>query len=516
MSAKLSQILKLPENSKVVSQSQLLMQSLILLLSFLFLLISCSPEPEKKESDNNTAVNITDKSPIHGCIVCHDKKLDSSHNFDCTECHKGNNKTDKESVAHLGLVTEPAHPDNMMGSCGKCHKKIVQDTLHSLHFTVKNEVNLIRKAFGATESLNSLVEIPVTKVPDTILALTDDLLRRRCLRCHVYYTGDRYPGIVRGSGCASCHLSFYEGKLTSHKFLKTPGDKQCLQCHYGNHVGADYYGRFEHDMNDEYRTPYTTTNDYFRPFGLEFHQLQEDVHQQKGLVCVDCHSGSELMGKDSSTPSCASCHDENRLAGNLPENISRTPDGIMILYSVNSKKKHIVPLMRHPAHNEYRDLAACQVCHARWSFNDQQTNLLRSDLDEYESFARLTAQGSFEVEKLLLNNLDYDAEEKEPAMSDKISGKQFPGLWHKGYLMRRWEEVPIGRDDVGKLQVIRPILDLHLSWINEDEKVIFDSVSGTTKNNGMLPYTPHTTGKAGLFYKERIEQFLRSEKEVLK
>jgi len=101
-------------------------------------------------------------------------------------------------------------------------------------------------------------------------------------------------------------------------------------------------------------------------------------------------------------------------------------------------------------------------------------------------------------------------------MSDKISGKQFPGLWHKGYRMRRWEQVTIGRDDAGKLQVMRPILDLHLSWINEDEEVIFDSISATTKNNGMIPYIPHTTGKAGLFYEERIEQFLRSEKEALK
>jgi len=222
------------------------------------------------------------------------------------------------------------------------------------------------------------------------------------------------------------------------------------------------------------------------------------------------------MGKDVSVPGCASCHDENRLSVSLSHNISRNPDGSFTLHSVGSKQEHNVPLMRHPAHNKYRDLAACQVCHARWSFNDLQTSLLRSDLDEYDDFSRLTAQGSFEVEKLLLNNLDYDAEGMEPAMSDKISGKQFPGLWHKGYRMRRWEQVTIGRDDAGKLQVMRPILDLHLSWINEDEEVIFDSISATTKNNGMIPYIPHTTGKAGLFYEERIEQFLRSEKEALK
>ncbi len=491
------------------------MQSLTLLLSFLFLLISCSPEPEKKEDIPSPPV-IQKNSLVEGCLSCHAKELDPAHNFDCTECHKGNNNTGQKDIAHINLVSEPSHPKNMMDTCGKCHKRQTEDSRHSLHFTLKNEVNLVRKAFGAKDSLNSLLEIPVSESPDNILALADDLLRRRCLRCHVYYTGDRYPGIVRGSGCASCHLSFYEGKLVSHSFLKTPGDKQCLQCHYGNHVGADYYGRFEHDMNDEYRTPYTTTNDYFRPFGLEYHQLQADIHQQKGLVCVDCHGGSELMGQNSQVLSCASCHDKQQLQIYLPKNITRNPSGSFTLHSFNGNSEHDLPLMRHPAHQEYEHLAACQVCHARWSFNDQQTSLLRSDLDEYEDFARLTAQGSFEVEKLLLNNLDYDAEEIDPTMSDKISGDQFPGLWHKGYRIRRWEEVPIGRDNSGKLQVVRPILDLHLSWINEDEEVLFDSISSKTKNDGLLPYIPHTTGKAGLFYAERIEQFLRNEKDALK
>jgi hypothetical protein len=404
----------------------------------------------------------------------------------------------------------------MMASCGKCHKQQVQDNSHSLHFTVRNEVNLVRKAFGAKKSLESIVDIPHSESPDNILELVDDLLRRRCLRCHVYYTGDRYPGIVRGSGCASCHLSFYEGKLVSHSFFKTPGDKQCLQCHYGNHVGSDYYGRFEHDMNDEYRTPYTTRNDYFRPFGLEYHQLETDIHQQKGMVCVDCHSGSQLMNQVPSTLSCASCHDEQLLKTNKPNSITVDSKGSYILLSVDDNKKHIVPLMKHAAHQKYKHIAGCQVCHASWSFNDQQTSLLRSDLDEYDDFARLTAQGSFEVEKLLLNNLDYDADEIEPVMSDKISGKQFPGLWHKGYRIRRWEDIPIGRDDTGKLQVVRPILDLHISWINVDAEVLFDSVSATTINNGLLPYIPHTTGKAGLFYEERIQRFLRTEKDALK
>ena len=492
------------------------MQALTLLLPLFFLLTACSSETEKNEDvplESAPAQIIPMKK---GCLGCHEMKLDPAHDIECNACHNGNNDSADKTIAHKGLITDPAHPANMMDTCGKCHQKQVNDNSHSLHFTVQNEVNLVRKAFGATESLSSLLDIPVSESPDTILELADDLLRRRCLRCHVYYTGDRYPGIVRGSGCASCHLSFYEGKLVSHSFLKTPGDKQCLQCHYGNHVGADYYGRFEHDMNEEYRTPYTTTNDYFRPFGVEYHQLQPDVHQQKGLVCVDCHTGSHLMGEASSIIECASCHDEKMVEANRPQNISRDAEGKYTLVSRVANKQHLVPLMQHAAHVQYQGKVACQVCHAQWSFNDQQTHLLRSDLDEYDDFARLTVQGSFEVEKTLLNNLDYDAEELEPVMSDKINGQQYPGLWHKGYVMRRWEEIPIGRDSSGMLQVVRPMLDIYLSWLNEDEEVRFDSVSATTDQNGMLPYVPHTTGKAGLYYEERIQQFLRLEKDTQK
>ena len=404
----------------------------------------------------------------------------------------------------------------MAQTCGKCHIDQVNSASHSLHFTLKNEVNLVRKAFGAADELQSLTEIPKVESPETILELADDMLRRSCLRCHVYYTGDRYPGIVRGAGCASCHLSVYEGKLTSHLFLKTPGDRQCLQCHYGNHVGADYYGRFEHDMNEEYRTPYTTTDDYFRPFGMEYHQLQEDVHKTKGLICVDCHFGSQLMGNLPSTIQCASCHDKTLLAETLPPNVIVGEDGTYSFKSINGATTQPLPVMQHPAHNQYNEVAGCQVCHAQWTFIDQQTSLLRRDTDEYDDFSRLTVQGSFEVEKILLNNLDYDAEEMEPMMLDKISGELELGLWHKGFLTRRWEEVVVGRDENGKLQVMRPILDIHLSWIDEDEEVQFDSVSSSAKNNGWLPYIPHTTGKAGLFYRDRIEQFLRLEKAAVK
>jgi hypothetical protein len=96
-------------------------------------------------------------------------------------------------------------------------------------------------------------------------------------------------------------------------------------------------------------------------------------------------------------------------------------------------------------------------------------------------------------------------------MTDKITGKQETGLWHKGYTMRRWETTLLGRDEDGNITTMRPILDYSLSWIDEDEMVRFDSVPSQAPNMGLRPYTAHTTGPAGLFYKERLEQFLARE-----
>ena len=286
-----------------------------------------------------------------------------------------------------------------------------------------------------------------------------------------------------------------------------------MQCHYGNWVGSDYYGRYEHDINDEYRTPYTTRYDYFRPFGVEFHQLSADIHQQKGLVCVDCHGGIELMAEGGTKISCEDCHDKEKISNRIPlSNISKTDQkDNYILLSAGDGKKHIIPFMKNPAHAEYGEFVNCQVCHAQWSFDDRGTHLFRSDLDEYEDFSRLTVQGSFEVEQILKNNLDFNVDEIPPSMTDKITGESKSGIWHKGYETRRWGNVTIGRDEKGRLQVMRPLLNIYLSWIDEDEEVRFDSVRATAKNKGFTPYIPHTTGKAGLFYRERILNFLKSE-----
>lgn len=447
-----------------------------------------------------------------GCLGCHPVITDTSHQLDCALCHQGDETATTRDKAHQSLIAQPAHPDTMQQYCGSCHPAQLAAS-QTLHLKQDNLVNMVRSAFGETVRLDSLIDIPVVEQPATIGELADDLLRRRCLRCHLYNQGDDYPATHHGTGCAACHLKFQDNKLQSHEFLAKPEDSICLSCHYGNRVGFDYYGRFEHDFHDEYRTPFNTADHSQRPFGVEYRQLKADIHQEKGLGCIDCHGANELMQPrtDSTKLQCTSCHLKGSLEKQLPEGVKKTQDGNYTFTASTTNSLHQLPVMKHHSHFGSYATVSCQVCHAQWSYNDTETHLLRSDVDEYDQYHALVVQGSSEIESFLVNNLDYEKDELEPEMSDKLTGEMRQGVWYKSYSLRRWEEVILGRDEVGQLTVLRPQLNLSLSWLNDEEVPIFDSVKSLTPNNGLTPYTPHTTGAAGIYYETRILQFLESE-----
>lgn len=446
--------------------------------------------------------------PLRQCLDCHAVELDGQHQLPCTSCHQGDNAAKDKGSAHAQLIAHPSHPDSMQKVCGPCHGQMVAEVLGSTHFTLENSTNLFREAFGATEKLTSFLDTPRPTAPATALDLADDLLRRRCFKCHPYSQGDDYPATTHGTGCASCHLAFAEGRLTSHKFEK-PRDEQCLSCHYGNYVGFDYYGRFEHDFNAEYRTPFTTRNSHFRPYGVEYHPLVADIHQQRGMVCLDCHSGKELMGKAGGKPSCRGCHENSKLTANLPDRVEKRSDGF-ILYGVDGKE-HPIPLLQHPAHFEQPQAITCQACHAQWTFNDFGKHFLRSDSDDLSPWSLLATQGNAELEAVVENNINFDKPELPPDMTDTLSGKSQPGLWFKGYSLRRWETPLLGRDESGAIATVRPLLDWSLSWIDQDETIRFDSVTPQHPGKILHSYVPHTTGPAGVFYRLRIDQFLETE-----
>jgi hypothetical protein len=391
----------------------------------------------------------------------------------------------------------------MVAVCGRCHSEQVHGCAQASHFTLKHEINLIRSQFGL-KPVAGIAAIPERSgPPQDKEQLVDDLLRRRCLRCHVQTAGDSYPYVQRGTGCAACHLRKIEGKLTSHAF-SLPSEQQCLSCHYGNRVGSDFAGMYEHDYGSDFRAPQASPAPFLRPYGVEQHELVQDIHRQRGLTCLDCHSGAELSGKQAAV-TCAACHASG--SGSAPplQNV-RLADGQLILTAKQDGKEHLIPQLQHPAHAKYGNKVACQVCHAQWSFNDQATHLLLTYSADTEPWAALSVQSNSEAEQWITG-------EEEPAMVDAFTGEKKPGIWLQGYSLRRWENMLIRQDKDGVIKVFRPLLALRLSAADENGAIIAGLDNITGESDGLLPYTPHTTGPAGLFYEQRFLHLLEHEQQ---
>ncbi|WYD81414.1 MAG: hypothetical protein V8K32_03315 [Candidatus Electrothrix gigas] len=462
--------------------------------------------------------------PAPGCQSCHQEiQLDKAHDVPhvaCTDCHQGNNETNNKDIAHQGLIAQAASPATMQTTCGKCHATQLDRCGQSSHFTMRNAVNLVREHFSLAP-LKSLLEIPESQgPPQSKEELVNDLLRRHCLRCHVYSKGDNYPYVRHGSGCAACHLQYTDGKLTglgtaaktaNHAFIR-PTKRQCLSCHYGNRVGSDFDGSYEQDYNWSYRTPFVTRSPFLRPYGVELHNLSPDIHQQRGMTCVDCHTGAEISGKQPAVQ-CVDCHAPDISdTSSFPALANLRAKGEQLFVKIQGDEQELlVPGLQHPAHEKYKHQVACQVCHAQWAYNDGTNHLLLSYSEDVDPWDRLAVQSSSAVEDFVQHNLYTEDQELAPSLPDQISGQQSqqkPGIWYSGFSKRRWEDILLGLDNNGIIRVMRPILDLRLSAIDEHEEIIanFDNLTG--KDQGLLPYTPHTTGRAGLFYEQRFLHLL--------
>ncbi|MBI4775364.1 MAG: hypothetical protein HY788_14540 [Deltaproteobacteria bacterium] len=289
---------------------------------------------------------------VDGCRSCHKdvEEIGPSHAFPCSDCHGGNNKADTLPEAHNELVSNPSSLDDAQQRCGPCHRDEVERVRRSLMATAAGIINQTRYVFGrqekgsleyATAPVDRLKQVP--EPSDAENDLVDDLLRRRCLRCHLGTRGARRFGDFRSEGCAACHVLYADDGLSldihssidpkepeeerrgqghpiRHGFTTRIPNTQCAHCHNGNRVGADYLGLFERDYHEAYRFLSPDGRQFYPKYGLDHHRLLPDVHFEKGLHCIDCHVQSELMGdgniygvaRDALKVTCRDCHGDLR------------------------------------------------------------------------------------------------------------------------------------------------------------------------------------------------------------
>ncbi len=373
-----------------------------------------------------------------------------SQDWECIPKHKVPTNLIKSIIISTLLLTTINAND-----CTKCHAGKMQECKVNIHFTLKKAINITRKTFGIKNSNVTLQTLP--EPPKSIKEpkdLVDDMLRRKCLRCHLTSQSINPTKNL----CLACHNP-HSNKADSFKAKATQA--KCLKCHNGEFIGTDYLGKFPHDYDKSYRSPIDKNGFYPNAKdGIDYHFLAEDIHHQKGLTCTSCHNKNN--GKNWLKPKCTSCH----------QNLS-------------------------PAnHKSYHNKLSCTACHASWMVNSYNLNIFRDDTPNYKQWKRLTMQYDPKLEQFLINALKAKTPPK-PKMLDYLDNKEKPGIWYSGWKFKRWENFILVNAKNGKIELAKPMFQYKLSYKDKNGKIILDNVSQVNGNKleAFLVKHPHTITK---------------------
>jgi hypothetical protein len=208
----------------------------------------------------------------------------------CGFCHQGNEKGQTKEAAHTGLVTRPS--DNLE-ICENCHEPITKTYRTALHYTSSGQKHGVSPRFSDQER----------KV------FGEKVFEKSCRSCH--------------AACGDCHVKgpivsgISIGLIKGHKFVKKDEGKTCAFCH-GGRVYPEFTGEYG-------GTP--------------------DIHYEKGMICLDCHSMKEAHGDGRPVQSRRDLHDK-------PQCIT--------CHKIGQEKTE----KAKSAHTAHQGKLSCQACHS--------------------------------------------------------------------------------------------------------------------------------------------------------
>lgn len=329
--------------------------------------------------------------------------------------------------------------------CGDCHEVAVQNVLKSLHATTCGHLGDGYYEHGLSKSrtpgyavfpvqdddgevppgaLKSAVQVPAPSSAagkGAIASHYADLPRKACMHCHLWSPGRAVRGRVgmdgdyRGEGCAACHVAYADdgrsrsadqsidklepGHPQRHRFQSRIETATCARCHYGDaSIGLSFQGLAQLVPGQPAGPEVPGTTDKLH--NGQFYQrdkdrLPPDVHHQRGMHCIDCHTQQDTMGDGNLWPQmdhaveieCESCHgsidavsDLLTSRGRRVPNLFRDGDEFYLVSKVTGRR-HPVVQARHvvdPQHKRYHPGAAaamtsahgrleCYACHSSWN-----------------------------------------------------------------------------------------------------------------------------------------------------
>ena len=258
------------------------------------------------------------------CVFCH-RGLEhaSPTHTSCTDCHGGNEHAWDKRVAHRGMhgKKNPADPRVWERTCGRCHTDQlirVQSALMTTNTGMIRNIQLTwegedGRLYGSRPLQTSDAEgKPVELVGVSDLDhLSGELYRKFCSLCHVGLESNQVWTGSHASGCAACHFPYndnatYQGGdatvrgkwpySESHRLTSLPDNRVCLRCHNrSGRIALAYQG-----LNDGNNGLVPTMGGEPGPVMIggvrNAVHIAADIHFEKGMECIDCHTSRDLMG----------------------------------------------------------------------------------------------------------------------------------------------------------------------------------------------------------------------------
>lgn len=264
------------------------------------------------------------------CLLCHNgmKGLSDSHNpltIGCFACHGGDPFTLDKQKSHKKMFRVPGDLSNVGQTCGTmdCHPEIARRVQNSLMTTQSGIIGVDKFVFGETKSLNDTFRVGALGH-----SAADTHLRNLCAGCHLgreKTTTGNSGWLERGGGCNACHLRYDAKATASMKMMQSGGGEihpaidiqvsndQCRSCHSrSGRISLSYEGWNETSL----KVAKDTIHYKILPDERVLEFVQADIHHQKGMACIDCHTSYELMGDGKShrhkeeavSVQCVDCH----------------------------------------------------------------------------------------------------------------------------------------------------------------------------------------------------------------
>ena len=311
--------------------------------------------------------------PGNTCIQCHADRstgFAAGHGFgtnDCTICHAGDDEAVAQDDSHAEMTGFPGDLDNAARACGRCHTDQVTSVTGSLMHSGQGIVDVTRRLVDGHSGNEDTVNFQSLGH-----GVADSMLRKLCASCHLGQPKTEHRHDVmrdRGGGCTACHINSYpDGQ---HPALTTKiSDARCFGCHArSGRISLSYTGLAE-----------VESGSLRLPDGRHVERRPADVHYLAGMGCIDCHTGTGLMGgvdgalhqRDAVDIGCEDCHvrrdqPASTKNGTALDHVEVRPDGAW-LHTKTTDRTLRIPYLDPTSHpGDDHERLECATCHSQWA-----------------------------------------------------------------------------------------------------------------------------------------------------